>query len=124
MLCAAAPTDAVLLVDDDDGLRAALTFSLETVGRTVLAFASAEAALAAPLPRRACMVLDHRLPGLDGLQAFEALRGRGVTGPAIFITSHPKPALYLAAARAGAAVLEKPLLADALILAVRSAQHP
>jgi FixJ family two-component response regulator len=111
---------AVVLVDDDAALRDAVTFSLESAGLRVLAFADAESALAAELPGDVCFVLDQRLPGLSGLEAFQALRSRGDRRPAIFITSQPKADLRRAAAAGGAPIVEKPLLGDVLLQAVRS----
>lgn len=111
---------AVVLVDDDAALRRAVAFALEAAGLKVLAFADAESALAAELPGDACFVLDQRLPGLSGLEAFLVLRGRGDRRPAIFITSNPRLDLRKAAAAAGVPIVEKPLLGDALLQAVRS----
>ncbi len=110
----------VVLVDDDEGVRDALTFALGSAGLTVIAFADAETVLAADLPDDACFVIDERLPGLSGLEIYLALRGRGVNRPTVFITSQPKPYLRKAAAASGVQIVEKPLMGDALLLAIRS----
>lgn len=116
------PPASVVLVDDDNGLRAALSFSLETAGFSVMAFDCAEAALEAELPQaQTCMVLDLRLPGMSGLQAFAQFRGQGYEVPTVFITSNPKPEFRSAIKAAGETILEKPLLADSLLAAVRAA---
>ncbi len=86
----------------------------------VIAFADAEAVLAADLPADACFVIDERLPGLSGLEACRALRGRGVHRPTVFITSQPKPDLRRAAAASGVPIVEKPLMGDTLLMAIRS----
>jgi FixJ family two-component response regulator len=76
--------------------------------------------LAAPINEpSACIVIDERLPGMSGLDAIAKLRGLGVETPAILITSHPSRALKRRAAAAGVAIVEKPLMGDALILKVR-----
>lgn len=112
---------SVILVDDDAAVRMAIAFAFEAAGLRVFTFADAESALAADLPGDACFVFDQRLPGLSGLEAFQTLRRRGDRRPAVFITSHPKPDFRAAAAAAGAPIIEKPLLGDALLLAVRQA---
>src|SRR5262245_28950818 len=87
---AAAPLAAatVVLVDDDDALLRALRFSLEIDGYVVVTCHTGEELLALELPANACLVIDFRLSGLDGLQALDDLRARGVTLPAILITSY------------------------------------
>lgn len=111
----------MVLVDDDRAVREALSFALGSAGLTVIAFPDAEAALAADLPADACLVLDERLPGLSGLELYRALESRGPRRPTVFITSQPKPDLRRAAAARGVPIVEKPLLGDALLLAIRVA---
>lgn len=114
----AGPT--VVLLDDDDGLREALTFSLEIDGYQVEACRTGEQLLALDLPTSAaCLVIDYKLDGLNGLDALETLRRRGVTLPAILITSYANPPLHSRARAAKAQVVEKPLLGDALLARIR-----
>jgi FixJ family two-component response regulator len=114
----------IILVDDDPAIRASLAFSLGLEGFDVEAFASAEALLewraARPLAPESCLVLDLRLSGMDGLSLLELLRGEGEGQPAVIITSNPARALGDRAAAAGALLIEKPLLCDALTAAIRS----
>ncbi|MEA1015538.1 response regulator [Sphingosinicella sp. LY1275] len=112
----------ILIVDDDAALRSALTFSLELEGFAVEAFESGEALVARGLvPDPGCLVLDYHLPGMDGLALLALLRARGVALPALIITSLPTRSLAARAAAAGAAIIEKPLLCDALAAAIRAA---
>ena len=113
----------ILLVDGDPAVRAALAFSMEIEGFGVDAYDS-PAALAgrAGFPAGGCLVLDHRQPGIDGLALLAQLRGRGVDLPAVLITTNPRRDLRRRAAAAGVAIVEKPLLGDALIDAVRQAR--
>jgi FixJ family two-component response regulator len=117
----------IILVDDDPAVRASLAFSLGLEGFGVEAFASAEALLerraANPLPPGACLVLDLRLPGMDGLALLELLRVDGAGQPAVIITSNPARGLGDRIAAAGALLIEKPLLCDALTAAIRSLLH-
>lgn len=112
----------VLLVDDDAALRAAVSFRLETEGFAVSSFESGEALLAGKLPRaNACLVVDNHLgAGISGMEALEKLRRRGVRLPAVVITSGPPPALRIRATNAGAAMIEKPLLGDNLLTAIKA----
>jgi CheY-like chemotaxis protein len=66
------------------------------------------------------VVLDQHLPGISGLAAVEALRARGVRTPAVLITTQPGPHLLARAKRAGALVVEKPILGDRLLQVLAS----
>jgi len=112
----------ILLVDDDPAVRSALAFSMELEGFAVDAYESGAAlACRTGFPAGACLVLDHRLPGLDGLDLLASLRRRGVDLPAVLITTNPRPELRRRAQAAGVPIVEKPLLGDALVDAVRRA---
>lgn len=114
--------ERVVLVDDDPHVLNALRFAFETEGYEVLALRSGEELLKATLPTsNTCIVIDHRLGGLSGLQTVEKLRQRGVRAPAILVTTNPSPHLMRQAARAGIDVVEKPLLTDALAQRVSAA---
>ena len=110
----------LLLVDDDPAVRASLQFSLELEGFAVETFESGETLLAqAMLASPACLVLDYRLPGIDGLSLLGLLRERGETCPAVIITSNPTRSVRQRTTDAGAALIEKPLLSDGLTAAIR-----
>jgi len=111
----------ILLVDDDPAICASLQFTLELQGFEVETFASAEALTAfGGTAEPACLILDFRLPGIDGLSLLEALRRLGVRSPAIVITSNPPRAIRERAAALGTVLVEKPLLGDELISAIRT----
>ena len=115
----------VIVVDDDDGLRKALRYSLEIEGFNVVTCASGEGLLRLALPQTsACLVVDQVLPGLSGIDALEALRARQVDLPAIVITSSPDARLRARAVLADARLIEKPLLNDLLTRAIRSLLFP
>lgn len=111
----------ILLVDDDPGIRASLKFSLELEGYIVEAFQSGEALADLPyFPDASCLVLEYRLPGMDGLTLLALLRRKGVTRPALLITGLVSRAVRMRAAEAGVMVIEKPLLCNALSAAIRT----
>jgi len=111
----------VVVIDDDPAVLGALKFSLELEGFQVAAYRSGSELLAeTALPQSGCLVIDYKLPEMDGLDLLAALRRRNVLLPAILITSHPTTALRRRAAAATAPIVEKPLLGDALTNAIRS----
>jgi FixJ family two-component response regulator len=111
----------ILLVDDDPAVRASLAFSFEIEGFLIETFDCGEdLAHKADFPKNGFLVLDYRLPGMDGLSLLKILRSRGVELPAVLITSAPNRHVRTRAAEAGAAIIEKPLLGDALTAAVRA----
>lgn len=114
------PRPVVFVVDDDPGVRRALAFALDLEGFVVETFESGEALLRSDLPKApGCLVLDERLPGVSGLDTLRQLRARAIDLPAILVTSHPSAPFREAAARAGAPILEKPLMGETLISAIQ-----
>ena len=116
------PRPAVFLVDDDPAVAHAVQFSFDLEGLDVRSFRDAESLLASgDLPKKGCLILDYHLPGVDGLGLLEQLRAKDVHLPAVLITTNPRTHLRARAAAAGVPIIEKPLLTDALLTAVRSA---
>jgi len=118
------PTPAerpVFVIDDDPAILASLKFSLEIEGYAVHTYATAKALLADMSRKRAgCLVLDYNLPDGNGLQLLAELRERGVTMPAILITTDPAPHLRMRAAAASVSIVEKPLMGNTLADAIRT----
>lgn len=104
----------VVLVDDNAAFRQSTAWLLDALGLDVLEYDSAAAllqAIAPPAPRPdlACVLLDVRMPGIDGLQLHDALLAREVDWPVIYMTGHGDVPLAVAAMRKGAfSFLEKP----------------
>jgi len=112
----------VLIIDDDPALCNSLVFSLRMEGIRVLAYANgAQLLREAPLSSAGCLVIDYKLPGMNGLELLAELRRRQVTAPAILITTNPTGAVRERAALSGIALVEKPLLGDALFQQIRAA---
>jgi len=61
------------------------------------------------------------LPGLSGIEALAELRARGSTAKLFLMTTRPEPRVLAQAAALDIAVLEKPILGDRLVAAVRTA---
>lgn len=113
----------VLLVDDDDAVRRSLKRLLAANGFRVETFASAEELLDASLPEdTGCLVLDVRLPGLDGLGLQRLLADREDELPIVFISGHGDVPMSVRAMKAGALdFLTKPVREADLVPAVSSA---
>lgn len=82
-------TKHVYLVDDDEGVRKALTLLLETVGLNVRSFASPETFLAQAADLTpGCLILDIRMPAISGLKLQEKLTAQDVSWPTVIISGH------------------------------------
>jgi FixJ family two-component response regulator len=103
----------VTIVEDDVSLLNALAFALEADGYAVSPFIAASPLLARP-PSADCMVVDLRLPDMDGLALIAALRALGPQPRAVLMTTNPDGRLRQAAARADVEIVEKPLLGGEL----------
>jgi FixJ family two-component response regulator len=73
------------------------------------------------MPEAGCLVTDYHLSGMNGLELLARLRERRVKLPGILITSHPSAVVRSRATSAGARLIEKPLLNDALFEGIRAA---
>jgi two-component system response regulator FixJ len=113
----------VSIIDDDAGVRDSLKVLLESNGYEVDDYESAEAFLEERQPRDVgCLLLDVRMPGMDGLSLQEMLTARRESPPIILITGHGDIAMAVRAMKAGAVdFLEKPFNHEDLLAAVRRA---
>jgi FixJ family two-component response regulator len=116
----------IAIVDDDDALRNSLEDLLQSVGFRVHGFASAEAFLRAqPAPETACLLLDVRLPGMDGLALQHHLEAMPWRLPIIFVTAYADDDVRARALAAGAvAFLSKPYREEYLLQAIEAALTP
>jgi len=106
----------IYIVDDDPSVRRSLKRLLESVGHSVEASATAEELLGKRPLKPGCLVLDVRLPGLNGFELYDQLVSHGYQSPAIFITAHYDETMKKRAEAIGAlGYLEKPIVDDALI---------
>jgi DNA-binding NtrC family response regulator len=106
----------VLLVDDDNGVREALAFSLEEYGFTVDTAPSGEAAVTQFAAVRPDVVItDLRMPGMSGLDVVRALKADAPEVPIIVITAYGSVETAVEAMRLGASdFVGKPVARDAL----------
>ncbi len=116
-------TELVCVVDDDQSMRRGLRRLFKSVGYAAEMFASAEDYLAREIfVGPICLVLDLRMPGLNGLGLQEALETRGACEQIVFITGHGDVPTATRAMKKGAVdFLTKPFDDEELILAVKRA---
>lgn len=114
----------VFVVDDDDAVCNSLRWLFESVRLKVETFSTANDFLAAyQAPRRGCLVLDVRMPGMSGLDFLERLDHLKVDLPVIMLTGHGDIPMTVRAMKSGAVdFFQKPfnnqLLLDSVQLAI------
>lgn len=114
---------SVLVVDDEAGLRSVLAGALRAAGWRVDAVVSGEDCLERTARRSYDVILlDVRLPGLDGLAVLEALREQGVESHVIVMSGHGNVESAVRAIKMGAFdFIEKPFPLDKAVLVTRNA---
>jgi DNA-binding response OmpR family regulator len=113
-------TPHVVLIDDDEGVRRAISSLIRSVGLAITCFGSVsdyqESAL---YDQPACMILDACLPGMSGLEFQADLMKTGLLYPIIFISGHADVQMSVRAMKAGAVeFLTKPVRHQELLSAV------
>ena len=113
----------VHLVDDDAAIRRSVGFMLKTSWHQVQSYESgAELLKSGSQLEPGCILLDIRMPEMDGLQVQQALQERGVSLPVIIMTGHGDVALAVKAMKAGAVdFIEKPFAKDSLLSSLEEA---
>lgn len=115
--------ETVFVVDDDHDVLESLSMLLEANGLRVRAFSSPTVFLDALRgDETGCLLLDVRMPALDGLSLQGTLQERGVELPIVFISGHGDIPMAIRAVQAGALdFLEKPFTEEVLLERVHSA---
>jgi two-component system response regulator FixJ len=111
------PNPCVYIVDDDEAVRDSLSFLLESKGYVVKSFGSAPGFLAAaPSLPIGCLIVDIRMPAMDGLELQERLKAGALRFPMIVITGHADVPLAVRAMKAGAIdFIEKPFTSETIL---------
>ena len=113
----------VSIVDDDVSVRRSTQRLLRSAGFRAEAFASAEEFLSSGLAKETdCLILDLRMPAMNGLQLQRQLADASNPIPIIFLSAHASADDERRALQAGAIqFLPKPASKDTLLLAIRNA---
>ena len=119
----AIPAPVVQIIDDDSSMREMLDSLLRSVNLNVRVYSSTEEFLrAGSLDIHGCIVLDIRLPGVNGLDFQEQLRALGIGLPVILMTGHGDIPMTVRGMKAGAVdFLSKPFRDQDMIDAVTAA---
>jgi FixJ family two-component response regulator len=113
----------ISVVDDDESTRKSTTLLIESFGFQAAGFESAEILLkSSQLHETSCLIIDVRMPGMNGLQLQSHLAAAGYKIPIIFITAYDDRESRRRAMQAGAvAFVAKPFTDGLLLQAIRSA---
>ena len=113
----------VYLVDDDEAIRHSASFMLRHAGYSVKTYPDGISFLDhVSDEQRGCILLDVRMPGMDGLAVQKTLNHRGINMPVIILTGHGDVPVAVEAMKGGAIeFLEKPYEKQALIGAIENA---
>jgi len=113
----------VFVVDDDQAVRNSLRWLIETNGLRAHEFDSAGAFLSSYDPNTpGCLILDIRMPGMDGLELQDHLNSQGINIPTIFVTGHADVPMAIRAIKSGGFdFLEKPFDDQVLMTRIQQA---
>jgi FixJ family two-component response regulator len=113
----------VFIIDDDAGIRDALSLMIEQENIAVQTFENAEAFFDTYQAEcKGCAIIDIRMSGMNGMELHEALLKRNVLLPVIFLTGHGDIPMSVKAMKSGAIdFLTKPVTREKLIASVRTA---
>ncbi|MCK7545118.1 response regulator FixJ [Marinobacter bryozoorum] len=113
----------VYVVEDDEAVRDSLELLLKSDGKQVKTYPSATDFLGDYSEQMAgCIVLDIRMPGMDGMELQKKLNGRHSLLPIIFVTGHGDVPLAVDAMKEGAVdFIQKPYREEALLEKIESA---
>jgi two-component system, LuxR family, response regulator FixJ len=111
------------IVDDDEAVRDSLSALQESRGYAVTGFGSGpEFLAAAPSLPAGCLIVDIRMPEMDGLTLQQHLHERNLDFPLIVITGHGDVPLAVRAMKAGAVdLIEKPFASEAILIGLEAA---
>lgn len=112
----------IVIVDDDLAVRLSLSAVLSTYGYAIRSFDSARAAIAAISEEPCdCVLLDVRMPDLDGISALKLIQSLGSAPPVIMITGHADVPMAVQTMKLGAAdFIEKPVIDEALVDSIQA----
>jgi CheY-like chemotaxis protein len=118
-------TESILVVDDEEGVRRLLVQLLTRDGYAVTAVGSGPEALAAVAPSPPHLILlDIRMPEMDGFEVFRRLRAQGFRGPILFLSGLNEDTTVGEGLRLGADYyLTKPFVPRYLLRIIESAIH-
>lgn len=113
----------IVIVDDDDAVRDSTRSLLECHDYMVHDHPSAETFLSQTIDGVDCLLVDHHLQGMTGLDLLERLRAAGDDTPALVITGCCNPTIIARAERIGVKILLKPVFDAYLISSIETTRR-
>ena len=116
------PKHIISVIDDDESTRRSTTLLIESLGFQAAGFESGDGLLKSrQLQETSCLIIDVRMPGMNGLQLQRHLAASGYKIPIIFITAYDSKESRQQAMQAGAiAFLSKPFNDELLLETIRT----
>lgn len=113
----------IRVIDDEEGVRTALSFMLTSEGFRVKTYESAQTFLVDDTPSEpGCIIADVRMPGMSGIELFDELRARSYPVPLLFLSGHGDIDMAVSAVLHGAVdFVTKPVVPKRLLSAVANA---
>jgi FixJ family two-component response regulator len=113
----------ISVVDDDELILISLDSLLRSYGYTVKTYTRAVAFLESSGPYHTdCLISDIQMPGMCGIQMYEALAAKNINIPTLFITGKPgMPPVFSAKVRQPVGYFPKPFNIDALVACIEAA---
>src|SRR3954451_9666328 len=117
------PKSRILVIDDEAAIRDSLRMTLEYEGYEFMGAATGQEGLAvAERDAPDLVLLDIKMPGMDGIEVLDRLRAMNETLPIVVISGHATIQTAVDATKKGAfQVIEKPLATDFLLISLRNA---
>jgi len=117
-------TGKIYIVDDDEDFRDSMQWLLESASHEVITYPSAQAFLDHFDGEIGCMLLDVRMPEINGLALQQIMQDRGIQLPIIVLSGHGDIPMAVSAMKHGALdFLEKPFDDEVLLQLVNKALH-
>jgi two-component system, LuxR family, response regulator FixJ len=113
----------IAVIDDDDAVRDSTRALLECNDYAVREHASAEDFLGQVRDDVDCVLVDHNMPGMTGLELLERLRAEGDQIPALMMTGRADPTMEPRAKLVGAKLLHKPICEDHLVHSIETVRR-
>jgi two-component system response regulator DctR len=118
-------TKTIAIVDDDEGVRDSLQWLLSSQYDTIKCFSNGKDFLLDYTPEKYnCIILDVRMPEMNGLEIFNSLRSHTYFPPVIFLSGHAEICMAVEAVKNGASeFLQKPVANNHLIEQIKTLIH-